>query len=154
LARLAVIAILPDLKAADAPLLKDRHRACLHRALRGSNSELILATLQALEHVGDHKAIPSVRRLIPCPVWLVYSDRIEQAARQCLLALRARNEKQRTRHTLLRAATDVATSTEILLRPAQDTGTADRQQLLRAGRLYTTSSEEPAAGITGLRPYP
>jgi hypothetical protein len=141
LARLAIIAILPELKAEDAPLLAHRHRVCLHRALRGSNSELIQAILHALEQVGDPTAIPYVKRLIPCPVWIWDSDRIEEAAQQCLRVLQERAAQRQVRHTLLRPAAASAATEEVLLRPAQAVSSIDSQQLLRAETPITDSQE-------------
>src|SRR5579871_1543457 len=117
LARLAVIAILPELTATDARALGSRHRAYLHQALRGSNSEFILAILHALEQVGDPTAIPYVKRLIPCPVWLWGSGRIEQAARKCLVALETRRDTLQTKQALLRAVVDPPSPANTLLRP-------------------------------------
>jgi hypothetical protein len=125
--------LLPSLQASDASLLDEEQRKCLYRALHGRNTELVLAILKALEQVGDDKALPHVEKLAEGE-GVVRGDfsRIREAAQACLPALQQRAEWERSRQTLLRAASASDTPSDVLLRPAGGTIEADPQQLLRA----------------------
>lgn len=150
LARLAVIAILPQLGPQDAHLLSGKHRAYLHRQLRGSNSDFILAILHALGQVGDSTAIPYVKRLVPCPVWLFHQEAIEQTASRCLSELRNRKRRQEATDKLLRPTSAAYSRTDMLLRPAREETRVGRE-LLRASASSKSGTRESAGGIVEAR---
>jgi hypothetical protein len=125
--------LLPRLQVSDAPLLDEEQRKCLYRALRGRNTELVLAILKALEQVGDEQAVPYVQKLADGEGIAATALRIREAAQACLPALQQRAELERSRQTLLRAASASDTPSDVLLRPASGALVeADPQQLLRA----------------------
>jgi hypothetical protein len=128
----ALIRELPKLKASDAHLLNDEQRGYLYQALEGSDKQLILAILRALEQIGDEKAVPYVERLAE----KAGGDRqIRETATACLPYLEARAATQRASRTLLRpsSASAVATpASNTLLRPAQYSSPTEPEQLLRA----------------------
>lgn len=128
----SLIAELARLQASDGLLLTARQRVWLCRALHGSHSELILAIVRAFERIGDAKAIPHVKRLTNCPVWLAEYDRIQEAARHCLPILQARAAEAQTARTYLRAATPPAAPEKVLLRPAPHEESASSALLVRA----------------------
>ena len=132
-ARMAVIDLLPCLEAEDGVLLRNRQRTSLHRALRGSNAELILAILQALEQIGDSKAISYVQRLTSCPVWITDSEHISFMAKRCLLALNSRMEADQTARALVRAVSASTADSEILVRPTCREEAREPKELLRVG---------------------
>lgn len=150
-ARQSVIAILPNLQATDAGLLLNRHRTYLHRALRGTNSEFILAILQALEQVGDTEAIPYVKRLVPCPVWLAYSHQIEAASIQCLATLHKRKREREAAYNLLRATTTADAPADVLLRPVRAGDATNPRHLLRASMSADRTALTPQSSLPTLR---
>ena len=128
----ALVALLPRLRRQDAFLLNGRRRAILYREMRGYNSKLILAILQAFEQVGDDRAIPHVKRLTACPVWLADSERIEADADRCLRILCATAGEWKSRRLLLRTASAPAQIATGLVCPAQAPANVPSGQLLRA----------------------
>ena len=113
-ARHAVIDILPRFKEGDASLPGDRQHICLNRALHRSNPELILAVLHAMEQIGSRKAMPHVRRLTRCPLWVIDSGRISLAAKRCLTALTSRDESEQASRVLLRSVTQSSMQSDSL----------------------------------------
>ncbi|MCW3055027.1 MAG: hypothetical protein JWN14_4197 [Chthonomonadales bacterium] len=149
----ALIELLPRLQANDADLLNAEQRARLSSILSKSNiakrsvtdhrastqaiySRLIsfrVAILQAFEHVGDSSALPIVEKLTRQEAKTVEQRRIQEAAQECLQALRLRVQQERDPKTLLRAAGSANTETETLLRAATNTQETPPEQLLRPG---------------------
>ena len=131
--------LLPKLKATDAPLLTPEHHAILNRILAGKiglkqdKTELLrVATLQALQQIGDASSLPFVIELAngvsPDP-----RIPVAQAARECLPFLQDRIEHLRQTQTLLRASDGNGTPTDMLLRPAMSaTSNTPAEELLRA----------------------
>jgi hypothetical protein len=136
-ARLALLRLLPRLRASDATLLRPGQRASLYRYLKMRNAhrdvDFLLAILKALEQVGDASALPPVQRLAEGAGHTYNQRRVRRAARECLPYLEARAEQQRASQTLLRASSAVATTPQMLLRPATGGNNAEPQQLLRPG---------------------
>lgn len=129
----ALIKLLPRLQASDAHLLNEDQRACLNRALKGKNTQLVLAILKAYEQVGDEKALPFVEKLAEGEGRSGKDARVQAEAIECLPHLKARIEQQRASQTLLRASDAIATPPEVLLRPAEATvSDTPPEQLLRA----------------------
>ena len=126
-----LIRLLPRLQASDASLLNATQRACLNRALNGSNEVLVLSVLKAYEQVGEETALPFVEKLATETAHTTRSSHITKAAQECREFLRARVERQRASQTLLRGASAIDVAPDTLLRPAQETG-SDPEQLLRA----------------------
>jgi hypothetical protein len=124
--------LLPRLQASDAGLLDEEQRKCLYRALRGRDTNLILAVLKALEQIGDEQAVPFVQKLANGEGLAARYSGIREAAQECLPALQQRAERERSRQTLLRAASASDTPSDMLLRPASGALEADPQQLHRA----------------------
>jgi hypothetical protein len=130
----ALIRLVPRLKASDSSLLSPDQRACLNRALKGKNTELILAILKAWEQVGDSGAIAEVEKLAEGHGQGEKSARIREAAQECLPALRQSAERQHLGAQLLRASAAVQASPDTLLRPAMPHLSTDPpDQLLRPG---------------------
>ena len=130
-ATLLLIRLLPQLKATDAGHLSTRHREILYRALRGRHSDLIRAILKAFEQVGDAQAIPHVKPLVNCPVWIANYGRIRQEAQECLAFLEIRAEEQQAERTLLRPGHALDGTGEHLLRPSDNETAPDVTNLLR-----------------------
>ncbi len=127
----ALIRLLPRMQASDATLLNDDQRACLHRQLKGKNTELIQAILKAFEQVGDSKAIPFVEKLSEGEGAAAKDRRIREAAIVCMPFLQAQAERERAARTLLRAASSPDDPSTLLLRPAQGVTEVDASRLLR-----------------------
>lgn len=128
----ALIRLLPRMQASDAALLSPTQRACLNRALKGRNPELILAVLKAWEQVGDADAIDNVRALASGRMEGGQYQRIVAAASECLPFLRQNTERQQVGAHLLRPVAVSLTPSNDLLRPAPPDGlTAPTNQLLR-----------------------
>lgn len=137
--------LLPKLKASDAPLLTPEHHAILNRLLAGKlrlkpHDAALLASrvLSALEQVGDVSSLPFVEQVaegkgVANDFMAAERDRIQQAARECLPALRLRVEHLRQTQTLLRASDGNLTPPDMLLRPALSaTSNTPAEELLRA----------------------
>ncbi|HLK56782.1 MAG TPA: hypothetical protein VKU00_09470 [Chthonomonadaceae bacterium] len=127
-----LISLLPKLKASDRSLLTADQRACLYRALQGTNPNLKLAVLMSLQQIGDSKALPYVRKLEK-DSWAMSRDAIREAVAACIPFLTDLAEREKNSQTLLRAADGNATPSEVLLRPAEAAPvTIEPEQLLRA----------------------
>jgi hypothetical protein len=127
-AQIALIALLPQMRASDAGLLNRDQRLILYRTLRSGEEPFVLAILKALEQIGTAEAIPYVERLVRRRVWTPGQKKIKEAAEACLSTLHAHTS--RTGERLLRPATTPASPEETLLRPAS-TGTGEAETLLR-----------------------
>lgn len=136
LASQALYRLLPRLQPEHAGLLDDRGRACLYRLLRhhpsDDHTELIVALLGAVAQVGDARAVSQLERMTRDRGGPPPRQRVRQKAQEALTQLRRRLES--APDSLLRAASDTA-STEMLLHPATASfTTGDPQQLLRASQ--------------------
>ena len=92
-----------------------------------------MAILQAFAQVGDSSALPIVEKLAREEAKTVDQRRIQEAAQECLPALRLRAQKERDPHTLLRATGSAGNDTETLLRAATTVQETPPEQLLRPG---------------------
>lgn len=131
--------LLPQLKASDANLISVSQRRFLYRNLGFASQhngfwawsiEFPLAILKALEQIGDEKAIPVVEKLANRKARTERGKRIKQAARECLLHLRANVGNVAFTQTLLRASEPEARA-DVLLRPAEESA-SPADELLRA----------------------
>jgi len=129
----ALVVLLPHLTVEQNEILSAKHRSMLYQELYGYNSNLILAILVALERIGDRNAIPTVERLMDCPIWIAQSARIQAAAERCLTALRPLAEGQRDMQTLLRASDAETIPPEEMLRAVEHWDDTPQRELLRAG---------------------
>ena len=126
-AKASLIRILPQLRSSDAHMLNGTQRKQLGGALSGRDKPLILATLKALEQVGDERDLPFVEKVCS-------ADReVMEAAKACLLFLRIRTEQKKVSNTLLRASSPNSATPDMLLRPATGKRPTEPQTLLRAG---------------------
>jgi hypothetical protein len=128
----ALVRLLPLLTAEHRDLLTGKQRADLYRASSGKNTNLTLAILPALKHIGDAAAIPYVEHVA---AWTGDSEQIVRAralAQECLALLRERAEEERNPKILVRAADAPRTGTESLLRAAGSARDEDGAQMLRA----------------------
>lgn len=120
----ALIRLLPRLRASDSHLLNPKQRMCLYRRLSLGNArkdyDLILATLKALEQVGDMSALGYVQKLAQAQPLTAAQRRVVQAAQDCLPYLLKRAEANEGSQYLLRAAHAIDASPETLLRPASE----------------------------------
>ena len=135
LARDALVALLPKLRASDASLLEPNHRRILDRELGRSarkRPELALAILAAWEQAGDESSIPAVQKLADAAP----GDRIRPAvvarARECLPLLRISADRLRTHSELLRASSEAPGTEAELLRAAGGAVGSSSENLLRA----------------------
>lgn len=149
----ALVRLLPRLQASDAPALTPHQRARLYRAIELSalapsqgtrawrgNSDFAIAALRGLEQIGDSKAVALVERLAE----KARDPQVREAALECLPMLQERATIEQSNATLLRAADPtrgLATSPDMLLRPAFAAQTTDPTELLRAA----TPSPDTAA---------
>lgn len=142
IAQETLIEILPRLQSTDAHLLNNEQRRELYKTLLTNNRLLILATLTALEQIGDEKALPIVEQLassepltqnrlgVRKKALRIANLEIREAAQNCLPFLRERAAAQKASQELLRASSP-DTNIADLLRPASSQTTAP-QELLRA----------------------
>ena len=131
----ALTVLLPMLKANDASLLSASQRECLHRELTLQNarsqSELMVAILQAFQQVGDNAAIPYVESLASARPRTPQEQRVVQEAQECLPYLRLCAGNNSASHSLLRASSVTDAATDTLLRPSWDNPEIRPEQLLR-----------------------
>lgn len=123
--------LLPRLRADHAELLNENQFNCLLRALRNNDAHLVIAILQALEQIGDRRALPEVERLADAEAFTHTQQRIKDAANECLPALIDKTVRERAGQRLLRPSTAPGEAEETLLRPAQGMASIDPQLLLR-----------------------
>ena len=142
LAAKSLTRLLPQVTEAEGALLQAKHHAALRRALRGYNSDLILAILKASSKVLNQAAIRDVRWLTNCPDWLAESEQIQAAARTSLAALTLISQREQTVQTLLRSSSPPAGPGHELLRPAEGVRSVEAHQLLRAGEAVCPDTEE------------
>lgn len=112
----ALARLLPRLTERDAHLLSPEQLRRLYVALETASSpmssafnvEFVLATLDALQRVGDEGSLGIVRRLAAAHGRGPGEERIRAAAATCLPLLESRIERAKTADPLLRAADDPA----------------------------------------------
>jgi hypothetical protein len=130
----ALIRLLPRLKTSDAHLLNPDQRQILYKRLTLGNVraeyELIMATLKALEQVGDVSAVGYVQKLSQARATTSAQVRVVQAAQDCLPYLLKRAESNQSSQYLLRASYSEEHNPATLLRPARDDSVAP-EELLR-----------------------
>lgn len=124
---------LPALTSEHYGLLDAQAVTNLGRALQEGEEALTARLLEALEKVGTSQAIPFVERETAKGP----TQAIRDQASRVLAVLEERRKLDRQRETLLRPATAPDAPSEVLLRPARDTGEINAQLLLRP-----SSSEE------------
>ena len=139
LAAKSLVRMLPNLTAVESIPLQANHHFALRRALRGYNSELILAILHASDKILSPACLPDVRWLTHCPDWIAESEKIQAGARRSLALLDAEARRRRTVQTSLRASDRSDAPAEELLRPATSVADIAVHQMLRA------SSATPSA---------
>jgi hypothetical protein len=142
LAAKSLTRLLPKVTEAEGALLQTKHHSALRRALRGYNSDLILAILKASTQILNQTAIRDVRRLTNCPDWLAESEQIQAAARTSLATLTVNSQRAQTVQTLLRSSSPPAEPGHELLRPAEGVRTEEAHQLLRAGEALCPNAVE------------
>jgi HEAT repeat protein len=141
-----LIRLLPQLKASDAHLLDDQQRICLYHALNRKNTTLVRVILQALEQVGDGKAVPYVQKVAEGHGRSGGNPDLRALAQQCLPFLLQRADEERSRQMLLRpsdASEQPVIASDTLLRPAAGVTPADPAQLLRAASEDEQTIQEP-----------
>src|SRR5262249_32296509 len=123
-------AALPALRSALSTVTPEHYgrlgSACvpnLCRALEYADQSLHVEILEALEKIGDGRAVPTVRRL---------AQKGSPTAARILPALLARQLQENESKMLLRSASLSSATPKELLRPASETSTTEPQQLLRA----------------------
>ena len=146
----ALTLLLPQMKASEAnlltPLTRTRLYSWLSLNLDGTFAlycpiDLRIATLKALEQVGDAAAIPVVERLAKRKARTRSRTLVRQAAIDCLPMLRANCGEVEAARTLLRASQPETTDPKTLLRPASGAGQTDNAELLRGAQSPETQSE-------------
>jgi hypothetical protein len=133
--------LLPQLKPEDARHISTEGMQALLKLLDRPDGLLAIPILKALEQVGDVRAIPMVQRITssmkPASFWKMISLpenewwQVQNAARECLPYLQARQEKERLRGSLLRPSDETGPPSDSLLRAAQPTPPEMPAQLLR-----------------------
>lgn len=148
----ALIHLLPQMKASDARLLTAGQRKLLYALLKNglniyAKPELLLtyrlAILKALEQIGDADALPIVEHLANGKANTAPQKVLKAAAVECLPLLRANYSDVEATKTLLRASSPENAAPETLLRSVEFTLDANPQQLLHAAD--TPSSLPPSA---------
>jgi hypothetical protein len=128
---------LPKLKASDSSLLNTEQRDSIYRMLKMSNAStyfsFIMATLAALEQVGDYAALPYVRELAETVPASGTQRKVCEAAQRCLPFLEARADQTSMSQTLLRGSSLTPAGQEALLRPASRSTDDGAEVLLRPG---------------------
>jgi hypothetical protein len=158
LAAKSLTQLLPRCTEAEGAELQAKHRTALRRALRGYDSDLILAILQASDKILDRAAIRDVRWLTNCPDWIAESEKIQAAARSSLASLTEISLRERTLQTLLRSSSPPAILEDELLRPATGVSAASQQMLRASDTPCPAATAEnqhgPAVGLSSLSAPP
>ena len=136
----ALTTLLPQMRASDAKLLTPFALRTIYMWLAvpadystidAYPDALRIASLKALEQVGDSSAIPYVERLATLQMITPVKAQLKQAAIECLPLLRANCGEVKAARTLLRASHAEDARPDTLLRPASGAGGAKPQELLR-----------------------
>lgn len=91
----ALTRLLPRLREEDAALLTRFQRTLLYKRLRSRTrpdenpADFKVAILQALAEIQDRDALPHVQRLANRQVWTKEDQRVQAAAKECLLRLQS-----------------------------------------------------------------
>ena len=131
--------LLARMQASDAPLLTKEHHTMLNKVLklkvprkRTLTLHLRVATLQALQQIGDASSLPIVEELANGNGQAKKYPELQQAAQDCLPFLRERAEHQQQTQTLLRASDGNITPVAMLLHPAMPAASVNNAaELLR-----------------------
>ncbi len=107
--------------------LREEHRKALYNTLRDKNIPLALASLKALEQVGDETAVDPVEAYLN----KTKSPLVKERCRECLAYLKQNVERHRNAQTLLRASSANSVGEEELLRPSYGGDTTPPEELLR-----------------------
>ncbi len=136
-AKTALPAVLSQLTPEDFGQQDSEMIPYLCHLLSRSEEPLVLAILEALGKVGDGRAVLPVQRLAVKG----RTERIRAAAASILPVLEQRQKQENDPQVLLRAASQDAAASNVLLRPASSTPATEPQQLLRAS--YAEENREP-----------
>ena len=127
-----LLEVLPELKEADTSLLTRQGQYNLATILARRDWELVLASLDALEKVGNTKSLSSVRALAQGKHLAANDPEIREAAAHCLAQIEERLQKGKEGGQLLRpSAPDLAPQT--LLRSYESNPSEEPSVLLRGG---------------------
>lgn len=129
----ALIRLLPQIRASDAPNWSKEDKATLLLPFKSLNNpkDLITGCFKALEQIGDASAIPAVKKLAERAFQDNRKD-VWQAAQDCLLYLQSNTGRFQQAETLLRSSDVTTARSDTLLRPAASTSdTVPAEQLLR-----------------------
>ena len=127
-----LVELLPQVTPGDAVLFHDAHRQALYRALDDPNTDMVVLLLEALEKIGDGRAMPAVRRLADGGGRAKIDSQVLYAAQHCLPLLEARAVHDTANHTLLRASAFTPHSSAQLLRSVTARPDDAPSELLRA----------------------
>jgi len=120
--------LLPKVQASDRQYFAPAEMDALLRAFGRKDEALDLAILQALQQIGDDRAVSKVEELCQKGG----SAAVRRAATDCLPFLQARAEETRQARTLLRAShAEAAVATDMLLRPLMAQTETPAEELLR-----------------------
>jgi len=104
----ALVAMLPRMTSADAGLLNEKQRACLHRVIRpprrASEATLAVAAIGALTEIADARALPHVTRIVEEPARGQHQQQVRAFAEERLPVLKQRVEAAKLARTLVRPA--------------------------------------------------
>lgn len=132
----ALMNILPQLTADDGKLLNQDQREALYRVFkdrkaRDRDTQFLVEIVNALERIGDLRAIEPIKALIEAPVKTRNEQFLFDAAKPAYDRLLVKRELANTSALLVRAATDPQAPSETLVRPAYGTGDNNPAVLLR-----------------------
>jgi hypothetical protein len=141
--------LLTRMRASDAGLLNPEDRTLLHTAMikHSHNREFVLASLQALQQIGDVASIPTVQRLAEPTYWRAADPAVRGAALECLEFLKQRAALAEANQTLLRASDAGANSTEMLLRPVDNAIPIASGEMLRSTAAPIVYEQSESADI-------
>jgi hypothetical protein len=121
----------------EATLLADNQRLMLNRWIGTGpghfnymRADLGLAAMDALAKANDAQAVGQIKRLAASPQITANMKRVRQAASKHLKSMQERRAERERESTLLRASA-VPTEPQVLLIPAQSTGSTPGDELLR-----------------------
>lgn len=130
-ARRALFSVLRRVTPNDREIIRPDEMTAILRLLDDRDVELVLTTTQALEQIGDERAIPKVERLVK------HEDlRTRQQAEALLKLLRHREESERSSKLLLRGSALPGVLCDTLVRAAANTPAPD-DNLLRSAVVGT-----------------
>ena len=136
----ALTRLLPQMTPADANLLTPYARQTMRGwlsafnvafGMKGRLNNLRVASLKALEHIGESRDIPVVERLTEMNLRVCDEWDVQATAIHCLPILRANCAEVEAARTLLRASQAEDARSDTLLRPAGGAEQTDSAELLR-----------------------